>query len=692
MKKSGIYLLILLLNITFWSIAQEVNSVQWHNPFSNGEGKITYTISPSENPNGQQLFQINKNSIEVLYSWKGQKAPFGTITTNKTYSHYNLELEYKWGQRKFEPRFEAKRDAGILFHIQGDNVVWPTALECQVQEGDTGDLWVIKSHQALWVQKDGSEKLLDSREQPHFIQGTKYANHEVEGWNKVRVEVRGAEGAKFYENGHLVNEIKNLKDAEGNPLHDGRLALQAEGAEITYRNVRIQELPSPQKKNLVIKEKPNIIVVLTDDQGWADVGFNGATDIPTPNLDRLASEGVVFSNGYVTHPYCSPSRAGLLTGRYQARFGHDCNMPYDGENDATVGTPLSEKMISEALIEIGYRTSAIGKWHIGDHPDLHPTQQGFDHWFGFAGGGMNYWGKADGPLRTIFRNGDPVPESELHYLTDDFTEEAIRVITKKDNKPFFIYLAYNAPHAPDQATENYLKQTEHIEYGGRSVYGAMVNAIDAGVGRIDSTLIANGLKENTLLIYLSDNGGRGEYADNRPYRGYKGMLYEGGIKVPFFINWPKAIPKNQRFEKVISALDIFPTALEAAGKNAAEETQLEGVNLLPYIQGKNNETPHEKLFWRSVGGFEYAVRIGDFKLYKRANTENLLLFDLNNDPYERTDVASQHPKMVADLEKAYADWDAKNLPHGWEDPHEENVIKEQQRLEATRKKAMKPKN
>lgn len=170
------------------------------------------------------------------------------------------------------------------------------------------------------------------------------------------------------------------------------------------------------------------------------------------------------------------------------------------------------------------------------------------------------------------------------------------------------------------------------------------------------------------------------------------MLYEGGIKVPFFINWPKAIPKNQRFEKVISALDIFPTALEAAGKNAAEETQLEGVNLLPYIQGKNNETPHEKLFWRSVGGFEYAVRIGDFKLYKRANTENLLLFDLNNDPYERTDVASQHPKMVADLEKAYADWDAKNLPHGWEDPHEENVIKEQQRLEATRKKAMKPKN
>ena len=142
------------------------------------------------------------------------------------------------------------------------------------------------------------------------------------------------------------------------------------------------------------QKQPNIIVVLTDDQGWADVGFNGATDIPTPNLDRIASEGVIFSNGYVSHPYCSPSRAGLLTGRYQARFGHDCNMPYDGENDETIGTPLSEKLMSEALKEQGYRTSAIGKWHLGDHPDLYPPAQGFDHWFGFPGGGLNYWGTA----------------------------------------------------------------------------------------------------------------------------------------------------------------------------------------------------------------------------------------------------------------------------------------------------------
>ncbi|TMU57294.1 sulfatase-like hydrolase/transferase [Flagellimonas algicola] len=436
-------------------------------------------------------------------------------------------------------------------------------------------------------------------------------------------------------------------------------------------------------------EKPNIIVILTDDQGWADVGFNGATDIPTPNLDRLAAEGVIFSNGYVSHPYCSPSRAGLLTGRYQARFGHDCNMPYDTENDATIGTPLSEKMISEALKEQGYRTGAIGKWHVGDHPDLHPTKQGFDHWFGFPGGGMNYWGKPNGPLRTVFRNGAPVAQNKLHYLTDDFTNETIDFINKNDNRPFFIYLAYNAPHAPDHATEQYLKNTEHIEYAGRSIYAAMVNAVDAGVGKIDSTLTANGIKENTILVFLSDNGGRMEHADNRPNRGHKGMLFEGGIKVPFFITWPKHLKKAMRYESVVSSLDLFPTFLEAAGTDPKTEKQLDGTSLLPYLSGENTANPHEKLFWRSVGGFEYAVREGNFKLYKSAYKGKKMLFDLKNDPYERTDIAERHPNVIAKLEKAYLEWDSKNLSPGWLDPHQENVLKEEKKWESDRAKSLK---
>ena len=166
----------------------------------------------------------------------------------------------------------------------------------------------------------------------------------------------------------------------------------------------VEQHPSTTRISDNVK-KPNIIIVLTDDQGWADVGFNGCTDIPTPNLDRLAAEGVIFSNGYVTHAYCSPSRAGLLTGRYQARFGHDCNMPYTETNDETIGTPLSEVMMPEVLKKYGYRTSAIGKWHLGDNPKLYPTHQGFDFCYGFPGGGMNYWGVSSDSIHTVYRNG-----------------------------------------------------------------------------------------------------------------------------------------------------------------------------------------------------------------------------------------------------------------------------------------------
>lgn len=441
--------------------------------------------------------------------------------------------------------------------------------------------------------------------------------------------------------------------------------------------------------NLQAQDQPNIILILTDDQGYADVGFNGATDIPTPNIDRLASQGVIFTQGYVSHPYCSPSRAGLLTGRYQARFGHDCNMPYEGENDGSIGTPLTEIMISEALKTEGYRTSLIGKWHVGDHESLHPTQQGFDHWFGFVGGNMNYWGTPNGPLRTIYRNGVEVPQEELTYLTDDFTDEAIDFITSKDKSPFFIYLAYNAPHAPDHTTPEYLRNTEHIEYGGRSVYGAMVNAVDEGVRRIDSTLVASGLKENTIVVYLSDNGGRTEFADNSPYRGHKGMLFEGGIRVPFFITWPKSVPNNAKYDQPVISLDLFPTLLNAAGGDANKATQLEGVDLLPFVQDVKEAGPHDTLFWRSVGGFEYAVRKGKYKLYKSGYKEKTLLFDLDNDSIERFDIADQHPEKVAELEKIYSAWNASNLDPGWYDPHKKNVIKEEKGLQEIRTKSLK---
>ncbi len=448
------------------------------------------------------------------------------------------------------------------------------------------------------------------------------------------------------------------------------------------------ELLAKPSKGIKTGEKPNIILVLTDDQGWADVGFNGCTDIPTKHLDRMASEGVIFSQGYVSHPYCSPSRAGIMTGRYQARFGHDCNMPYQLENDDTVGTPLSEKMISEALKEQGYRTSAIGKWHLGDHPNLHPPKQGFDHWFGFPGGGMNYWGTAKDPIHMMYRNGKPVPEDQLSYLTNDFTEEAINFISKKDKKPFFIYLAYNAPHAPDHATKQYLENTKHIEYAGRSIYGAMVNGVDHCMGKIDSTLVANNMKDNTIVVFLSDNGGRTEHADNRPFRGHKGMIFEGGIRVPFFIRWPEQIASKLVFEKPVISLDLYPTLLAAAGGDISLETQLEGKDLLPYINQEKSEQPHDMLFWRSVGGFEYAVRKDNYKLYKSAYKDKILLFDLKKDSYERNDIAEANLDIVKELNEAYKKWDSKNIAPKWFDPHQENVLKEERKLQQTRLKSI----
>lgn len=220
---------------------KQTEKIAWENPFPKGELNTTYTTSEVENPEGNKLYSVKDNSIEVLYDWVGEEAPFGIITTNKEYSYYNLELEYKWGKRKFAPRAEAKRDAGILFHIKEIDEVWPTCLECQVQEGDTGDLWVIKGPKVIAIELDGNEKILDSKVKD-YMHNKKYKNHEMDGWNAVRVEVRGSESARFYENGHLVNEIKNMLDENGNPLTKGRISLQAEGAEIIYRNIRIQEI------------------------------------------------------------------------------------------------------------------------------------------------------------------------------------------------------------------------------------------------------------------------------------------------------------------------------------------------------------------------------------------------------------------------------------------------------------------
>jgi arylsulfatase A-like enzyme len=434
--------------------------------------------------------------------------------------------------------------------------------------------------------------------------------------------------------------------------------------------------------------RPNVIVILADDLGWGDVGFNGCREIPTPNLDALARAGVRFTNGYASHPYCSPSRAGLLTGRHQQRFGHESN-PSDAPDDSAIGLPLEETMLPAVLRQHGYRTGIVGKWHLGDHPSHWPTARGFDEWFGFTGGGLSYWGDTGkkGPQAGVLRNGQLVPKSELTHLTDDFSREAAAFIERNHRQPFFLYLAYNAPHAPDQATRAHLQRTEHIEYGGRAVYGAMVAAMDAGIGEVVRKLEALHLREKTLVFFFSDNGGRAEHAVNFPFRGHKGMLFEGGIRVPFCAAWAAQIPAGQTVDTPITALDIFPTVLAAAGITQAPPRPLDGIDLLPLL-GESRSVPGPRtLVWRYATGpneYGYAVREGEWKLVSSVYKGRKLLFNLAVDPYEQRDLVSVHPELVDRLTQSYDRWAKEMRAPRWSDAHGANVRKE----EAARQAAM----
>jgi len=434
------------------------------------------------------------------------------------------------------------------------------------------------------------------------------------------------------------------------------------------------------------QQQPNVLIILSDDQGWGDVGFNGCTDIPTPNLDKLAQSGVSFQEGYASHPYCSPSRAGLLTGRYQQHFGHESNIP-DGEGCEEFGLPLDQLMISELLSSQGYHTCAIGKWHLGDSEKFWPTSRGFDDWYGFSGGSRSYFDfpNAREDHHLIRRNGVPVPFEEITYLTDDFTQAAVDYIDEyaQDEKPFFMYLAYNAPHAPNQATMQYLDQMQHQEEGQRAVYGAMVNGMDTGIGKVIEKLKATGQYDNTLIFFYSDNGGAANGASNGPLRGHKGMVFEGGIRVPFLVSWPAVIRGGTRYLNPVSALDIYPTILAATGLDYSGKEPLDGVDLIPYLQGdKQKEKPNQTMFWRTAEGLSYAVRQGDYKLVMSGYKDKTFLFNLAEDPYEMHDLAAEQPQKVAELEKLFQQWNNQNMPMKWRDAHPENVKKEEQKRQS----------
>jgi len=390
-------------------------------------------------------------------------------------------------------------------------------------------------------------------------------------------------------------------------------------------------------------EQPNVIIILTDDQGYADVGFNGCKDIPTPNIDRIADNGVKFTSGYVSYAVCGPSRAGLMTGRYQERFGFGRN-PLFTSNDPDQGLPLSEETLASALDKAGYQTMAIGKWHLGAHKSLRPLNRGFDEFFGFLTGGHQYFpelwtledisevkSQFEAYKTKLLQNDTRVDEQE--YLTDALSREAVRFIERNAANPFFLYLAYNAPHGPLQATEKYLNRFSHIEGKKRRTYAAMVSAVDDGVGALLDKLEELDIHENTMIFFLSDNGGpyKSNGSINLPLREGKGSLYEGGIRVPFAMQWPGKIAPGWVYEKPVISLDIFATVAEYSGTEP--EKELDGINIVPYLLGQEEGQPHECLSWRIFDSESYAVRCGDLKLVNM-NGSGDELYNLTEDIQE----------------------------------------------------------
>jgi arylsulfatase A-like enzyme len=411
--------------------------------------------------------------------------------------------------------------------------------------------------------------------------------------------------------------------------------------------------------------KPNLVIILTDDQGYADVGFNGCSDIPTPNIDRIAADGVRFSDGYVSFPVCGPSRAGLLTGRYQNRFGFTTNPTIDPANPVA-GIPLDEKNMAEVLKTAGYSSAVIGKWHMGSHEVHHPLNRGFDHFFGFLSGGHNYF-----PSEYTINDLTDVTEKwawyrtrlmkdrervdvEGDYLTDILTDAAVDFIDTKaeGGRPFMLYLAYNAPHTPMQATEKYLSRFPDIEDKTRRTYAAMVSCVDDGVGRVMDALHRHNMEEDTLVFFLSDNGGAHNNAsDNGILSNGKGSLFEGGVRVPFAMQWKGTVPPGQVYAHPVISLDIMGTITALAGAREAEDKPLDGVNLIPYLTGRETGAPHEQLFWRKYDHDGISIRKGSLKLVAdgQRTQKGYKLFDLSEDTSEKRDLFAKEPEKARRL-------------------------------------------
>lgn len=412
--------------------------------------------------------------------------------------------------------------------------------------------------------------------------------------------------------------------------------------------------------------RPNVLLIVGDDMGYADVGFHGCTDIPTPYLDSLAKSGVVCTQGYVSGPYCSPTRAGLLTGRYQQRFGHEFN-----PSGPVEGLPVTQTTIADRLRAAGYMTGLVGKWHLGAGKRMHPQQRGFSEFFGFLGGSHSYFDAAG-----FLRGTDPI--DDMDYATDAFAVEATSFIDRHQGKPWFLYLAFNAVHTPMDATNERLAKFSHITDNKRRAYCAMMLAMDEAIGDVMKKLAETKQDQNTLVMFISDNGGPTmpgvtvNGSVNAPLRGSKRTTLEGGIRVPFVLSWPGRL-KPSKFEKPVIQLDLAATAIAAAGLESVPS--MDGVNLVPFLDESHSQVPHDALYWRF--GKQMAVRSGDYKLVRYDSNADTLtgknnqpvtvpkLYNLANDIGEANDLSAAMPDKVAELQAKWDAWDEANVTPSW---------------------------
>lgn len=457
---------------------------------------------------------------------------------------------------------------------------------------------------------------------------------------------------------------------------------------------------------------PNIVLILADDLGWNDLTFRGGGaaggTVPTPHIDSIAADGVSFTNGYAANATCAPSRAALMSGRYATRVGFEFTptppgmmrlaplqpaqagrlrpLIFDAEAEAVpwedMGMPASEVTIAELLAAQGYHTVHIGKWHLGRSNGMAPEDQGFDESLLMASGlylpedhpdVVNSKQDFDGIDRFLWAamrfaasfNGGPAfaPDG---YLTDYYTQQAVEVIEANKDRPFFLYLAHWAPHTPLQATREDYDALSHIPLHRERVYAAMIRSLDRGVGRVLEALERNGLEENTLVLFTSDNGGAGYIglpAVNRPFRGWKITLFEGGIHVPFFVKWPARIAPGTEVTAPVHHFDLFATAAAAAGAPRPQDRKIDGVDLVPYATGAASGVPHEALFWRS--GASRSALVDGWKLNVSNPPGQTWLFDLRTDPTEQRDLSAERPDKLAELQAALAAHDAEQAEPLW---------------------------